>query len=69
MIFSLLIDAANYAIYIITIDYIIASYGLYSASAIDGNAVARDFLAGVAIIYATLFYTDVGNKHVKCNLK
>lgn len=35
-----------------TIDYMIASYGPYSASATGGNALARDFLAGVAAMYS-----------------
>lgn len=35
-----------------TIDYMIASYGPYSASATGGNGLARDFLAGVAAMYA-----------------
>ncbi len=36
-----------------TIDYMIASYGPYSASATGGNGLARDFLAGIAAMYAT----------------
>jgi hypothetical protein len=36
-----------------TIDYMIASYGPYSASATGGNALARDFLAGIAAMYST----------------
>lgn len=36
-----------------TIDYMIASYGPYSASATGGNALARDVLAGVAAMYST----------------
>lgn len=43
-----------------TIDYMIASYGTYSASATGGNALARDFLAGVAAMYAAPFYTNIG---------
>lgn len=39
-----------------TIDYMIASYGPYSASATGGNALARDFLAGIAALYSTPFY-------------
>lgn len=35
-----------------TIDYMIASYGAYAASATGGNALARDFLAGVAAMYS-----------------
>lgn len=36
-----------------TIDYMVASYGPYSASATGGNALARDFLAGIAALYST----------------
>lgn len=42
----------QFAIYMATIDYMIASYGPYSASATGGNGLARDFLAGVAAMYA-----------------
>ena len=42
----------QYAIYMATIDYMIASYGPYSASATGGNGLARDFLAGLAAIYS-----------------
>lgn len=44
---------SQYAIYMATIDYMIASYGPYSASATGGNGLARDFLAGIAAMYAT----------------
>ncbi|KAI9818059.1 MAG: hypothetical protein M1827_000683 [Pycnora praestabilis] len=60
MIFSTLIAMANYAIYMATIDYMIASYGPYSASATGGNALARDFLAGIAAMYATPMYSNIG---------
>lgn len=43
----------QYSIYMATIDYMIASYGPYSASATGGNALARDVLAGVAAMYST----------------
>lgn len=46
-------DPSQYAIYMATIDYMIASYGPYSASATGGNGLARDFLAGIAAMYAT----------------
>ncbi len=36
-----------------TIDYMIASYGAYSASATGGNGFSRDFLAGIAAMYST----------------
>ena len=42
-----------------TIDYMIAAYGPYSASATGGNALARDFLAGVAALYASPFYSNL----------
>lgn len=53
MIASALIGIANYCIYMATIDYMVAAYGPYAASATGGNALARDFLAGVAAMYAT----------------
>ncbi|KAF2153894.1 MFS general substrate transporter [Myriangium duriaei CBS 260.36] len=56
MIFSALVGIANYAIYMATIDYMVASYGPYSASATGGNGFARDFLAGIAAMYSTPFY-------------
>jgi hypothetical protein len=42
----------QYSIYMATIDYMIAAYGPYSASATGGNALARDFLAGIAAMYS-----------------
>ena len=45
-----------------TIDYMIASYGPYSASATGGNGFARDFLAGIAAMYATPMYTNIPGK-------
>ena len=51
MIFAALIAIANYAIYMSTIDYMVAAYGAYSASATGGNGFARDFLAGVSAMY------------------
>ena len=35
-----------------TIDYMVAAYGEYSASATGGNALARDVLAGAAAMYS-----------------
>ena len=63
LIFATLIGIANYAIYMATIDYMIASYGPYSASATGGNGFARDFLAGIAAMYATPMYEHIGNKY------
>jgi hypothetical protein len=37
---------------LIWIDYMIAAYGPYAASATGGNDLARDFLAGIAALYA-----------------
>lgn len=60
MIFTTCIAIANYSIYMSTIDYMVAAYGPYSASATGGNGFARDFLAGVAIMYATPMYQNIG---------
>lgn len=57
MIFSALIGVANAAIYMATIDYMIAAYGPYAASATGGNALARDGLSGIAAYYSTPFYS------------
>ncbi|KAF2085197.1 MFS multidrug transporter [Saccharata proteae CBS 121410] len=62
LLFSALVGIANYAIYMATIDYMVASYGPYAASATGGNGFARDFLAGIAALYATPLYTNVGGK-------
>jgi hypothetical protein len=47
MIFSTFIGIANYTIYFSSVDYMVAAYGVYSASATGGNAWARDFFAGI----------------------
>ncbi|KAJ6160420.1 hypothetical protein N7470_003816 [Penicillium chermesinum] len=66
MIFSCMVGIANYAIYLSSVDYMIAAYGVYSASACGGNAFARDLLAGVSAMYATPMYTNIGDKwHVE----
>lgn len=62
LIFICMIAIANYAIYMATIDYMVAAYGAYSASATGGNGFARDFLAGIAAMYATPMYTNIGGK-------
>lgn len=51
-----MIGIANFAIYQQTIDYMVAAYGPYAASACGGNGMARDALAGFAAMYATPFY-------------
>ena len=52
LVFTALIGMANYAVYKSSIDYMIAAYGVYAASATGGNDLARDFLAGIAALYA-----------------
>ena len=46
-----------------TVDYMIAAYGPYSASATGGNGFARDFLAGVAAMYSTPFYEHFHSRY------
>lgn len=41
----------------------IAAYGPYSSSATGGNGLARDFLAGIAAMYATPLYSNLGKSH------
>lgn len=60
LIFTSIIGIANYAVYKSSIDYMIAAYGVYAASATGGNDLARDFLAGIAALYAHPFYENVG---------
>jgi len=45
-----------------TIDYMVAAYGAYSASATGGNGFARDLLAGLSAMYATPMYKNIGGK-------
>lgn len=52
LIFTAIIGIANYAVYKSSIDYMIAAYGPYAASATGGNDFARDFLAGIAALYS-----------------
>jgi hypothetical protein len=59
MIFSCLVGIANYAIYQSSIDYMTAAYGPYAASATGGNDLARDFLAGIAALYAGPMYENI----------
>lgn len=59
MIFEVLIAIANYAIYMATIDYMVAAYGPYSASATGGNALARDLLAGISAMYTSPMFTNI----------
>ncbi|KAL4929787.1 putative MFS multidrug transporter [Aspergillus undulatus] len=62
LVFVLLIAIANYGIYMSTIDYMVAAYGPYSASATGGNGFARDFLAGLSAMYATPMYENIGGR-------
>lgn len=62
LIFVFLIAIANYGIYMATIDYMVAAYGEYSASATGGNGFARDLLAGLSAMYATPMYTNIGGR-------
>lgn len=39
----------------------VASYGVYSASATGGNAWARDFFAGISAMYASPLYHNIGH--------
>ena len=47
-----MIAIANLAIYMATIDYMVAAYGEYAASATGGNVFARDLLACAAAMYS-----------------
>ncbi|KAI0427541.1 major facilitator superfamily domain-containing protein [Xylaria sp. FL1042] len=57
------IGVANYTIYMATIDYMVAAYGPYSASATGGNGFARDFLAGVLTWFASPYYNAFEGKY------
>ena len=57
--FTALIGIANFAIYMATIDYMVAAYGPYAASATGGNGFCRDFLAGIAALYTRPFYNNI----------
>ncbi|WFD20859.1 hypothetical protein MCAP1_003113 [Malassezia caprae] len=63
LIFAFLIAVANYAIYMATIDYMVESYGMYSASATGGNALARDLLAGISAMFAVPMYEGMGKSN------
>lgn len=59
VLFLIPIGLANMTIYGSTIDYMVVAYGeQYAASACGGNGFARDFLAGVAAMYAHPLYTN-----------
>lgn len=52
IIFAGVIGIANYGVYKSSIDYMCAAYGPYAASATGGNDLARDALAGFAVLYS-----------------
>ncbi|KAF2259707.1 MFS general substrate transporter [Lojkania enalia] len=60
LVFSILIGIANYSIYYATVDYMVAAYGEYSASATGGNGFTRDFLAGMCALYIGPMYHNLG---------
>ncbi len=62
MIFSCLVGIANYSIYQSSIDYTVAAYGVYAASATGGNDFARDFLSGIAALYSEPMYSNIGDR-------
>ena len=57
---SVLVGIANFAIYYATVDYMVAAYGPYSASATGGNGFMRDFLAGMCALYTGPMYHKLG---------
>ena len=57
---SVLVGIANFAIYFAAIDYMVAAYGPYAASATGGNGFARDLLAGMCTLYVEPMYTTMG---------
>ncbi|KAJ5125748.1 hypothetical protein N7448_005062 [Penicillium atrosanguineum] len=63
MLFTMVIGIANYSIYQSSIDYTVAAYGEYAASATGGNDFARDFLAGIAAMYSTPMFENIGHTH------
>ncbi|KAI1399253.1 major facilitator superfamily domain-containing protein [Hypoxylon fuscum] len=56
MVGCVFIGIANYSIYMTSIDYMVAAYGPYSASATGGNGFARDLLAGLLTWAAAPYY-------------
>ncbi|KAF2456916.1 major facilitator superfamily domain-containing protein [Lineolata rhizophorae] len=61
--FVIPVGMANYAIYMGTIDYMVAAYGPYASSATGGNGFARDLLAGISALYAKPLYQNIGKKY------
>jgi hypothetical protein len=63
MIFTTLVGIGNYSIYQSSIDYTVAAYGPYAASATGGNDFARDFLSGIAALYSTPMFSNIGKTY------
>lgn len=57
---SVLVGIANFAIYFATIDYMVAAYGPYAASATGGNGFMRDMFAGMCALYTGPMYKNLG---------
>lgn len=58
---SAIVGIANYSVYMGTIDYMVASYGEFAASATGGNGFARDLLAGILTWCAIPYYEAFAN--------
>lgn len=54
------IGIANFTIYASTIDYMVAAYGFYAASATGGNGFSRDLLAGILTPVGRLWIEAMG---------
>ena len=63
LICTFFIGWANYAIYFATIDYMVAAYGEFAASATGGNGFMRDLLAGLCVIWTHPLYINLGPKN------
>lgn len=63
LLFSVLIGMANFSIYYATLDYMVAAYGeRYAASATGGNGFARDFFAGMCVLFTKPMYQRLGTQ-------
>lgn len=66
LIFSCIVGIANYSIYQSSIDYTACSVrgGVYAvASKTGGNDFAREFLSGIAALYSTPMYSNIGKQY------
>ena len=64
-IFTAFVGFVNFDIYMDTIDYMVAAYGPYAASATGGNGFCRDALAGFAALYSEPLYQAFGGGNEK----